>query len=163
MDEAWLEALRYNLWANLRLLDVCAELRPAHLDWTARGTYGSVADTWLHLIGAERRYLWRLNGEVGRFSQHRRFPGLDVMRAQAEESGDGLIEVARRTRRGQSVVGTRRRGRFRVDKAILLVQAIHHANDHRTHICTVLGSHGVAVPEIDAWTYGESLGKYVDL
>jgi hypothetical protein len=61
------------------------------------------------------------------------------------------------------VTGGAGRGRFEVDKAILLVQAIHHANDHRTHICTVLGSHGIPLPEMDVWAYGLSIGGLVDL
>ena len=88
---------------------------------------------------------------------------VDALKAQAAESGDALIEAARRARRAESVVGTSRRGSFKVDKAILLVQAIHHGNDHRTHICTVLSSHGVSVPEMDVWAYGQSKGGYVDL
>jgi uncharacterized damage-inducible protein DinB len=163
LEEAWLEALRYNRWANLRLLDTCGELKRSQLELTAPGTYGSIAATWLHLIGAERRYLWRLNGAVGRFSQHRRFPGIDVLSRQAAASGDGLIEAARRARRGQSVIGTSRRGAFEVAKAILLVQAIHHGNDHRTHVCTVLGHHHLPYPDMDVWTYGEATGKYLDL
>lgn len=163
MDEAWRTALRFNKWANLQLLDVCGRLRPAELGWSAPGTYGSVADTWLHIVGAERRYVWRLNGEVGRFSQHRRFPGIGVLKQQAAESGDALVAAAKNARRGQWVIGTRRRDRFKVDKAVLLVQAIHHGNEHRTHICTVLGSHGVALPQMDVWDYGLSIGALVDL
>jgi uncharacterized damage-inducible protein DinB len=38
----------------------------------------------------------------------------------------------------------------------LLVQAIHHGNDHRTHICTILGARGRRPPVLDAWHfYGE--------
>lgn len=163
MDEAWLEALRFNKWANLQLLDVCGSLKPSVLRLTAPGTYGSVAETWLHLIGAERRYVWRLGGERGRFSQPRRFPGIEKLRAQAAASGDALIESARRARRRESVIGSRRRGTFKVDKSIVLVQAIHHGNEHRAHINTVLGSHGVVLPELDAWAYGLAMRKLVDL
>ena len=163
MDEPWLEALRYNRWGNLRLLGACCALTSTQLELTAPGTYGSVAATWLHLVGAERRYLWRLNGEAGRFSQHRRFPGIEVLTRQAAESGEGLIDAARRARRGESVIGTYRRGSFEVAKAILLVQAIHHGNDHRTHICTVLGRHSISYPAMDVWAYGGATGRYFDL
>jgi len=37
---------KYNLWANLRLLDACAHLSDAQLDATTRGTFGSVRETW---------------------------------------------------------------------------------------------------------------------
>jgi uncharacterized damage-inducible protein DinB len=164
VDEAWLEALRYNKWANLRLLGVCGQLKKSQLELTAPGTYGTIAATWLHLVGAERRYLWRLGGNIGRFSQHRKFPGIATLKKQAEQSGDALIDIAKRTRAGEAVEGKDHSGfRFKVDKAILLVQAIHHGNDHRTHICTVLGHHGIPYADMDVWTYGEATGKFVEI
>ena len=60
MDELWIEAFRYNRWANLHLLDVCAKLSEDQLHLTAPGTYGTVDATFLHLLAAEQRYLRRL-------------------------------------------------------------------------------------------------------
>jgi len=57
------EPFRHNLWANLRLLDVCAGLSEAQLDLTALGTYGRVRDTLVHLIAGEGRYVGLLRGE----------------------------------------------------------------------------------------------------
>jgi hypothetical protein len=39
-------------------------------------------------------------------------------------------------------------------QSLIVVQAIHHGNDHRTHIYTILGSHGIPFEEIDVWGYG---------
>jgi hypothetical protein len=36
---------------------------------------------------------------------------------------------------------------------LFLLQAIHHGNDHRTHICTVLSVLGLEPPDIDGWSY----------
>jgi hypothetical protein len=36
---------------------------------------------------------------------------------------------------------------------LYLTQAVHHGNDHRTHICTILGAHGLEVPEFSGWEY----------
>ena len=57
MDELLIEAFRYNRWANLHLLDVCAKLSEEQLQLTAPGTYGTIAATLLHLFAAEQRYL----------------------------------------------------------------------------------------------------------
>ena len=36
---------------------------------------------------------------------------------------------------------------------LLVLQRLHHGNDHRTHIGTVLGAHGRGVPHLDGWAY----------
>jgi uncharacterized damage-inducible protein DinB len=44
---------KYNLWANLSLLDACAQLSDAQLDATTKGVYGSVRQTLMHLVSYE--------------------------------------------------------------------------------------------------------------
>src|SRR4029077_14095688 len=41
------EAFRYNKWANLHLLDVCAPFTDDQLQMTAPGTYGTIASTFI--------------------------------------------------------------------------------------------------------------------
>jgi hypothetical protein len=36
-----------------------------------------------------------------------------------------------------------------------MAQAIHHADDHRSHILSILGARGLEVPELDVWAYAE--------
>jgi uncharacterized damage-inducible protein DinB len=36
---------------------------------------------------------------------------------------------------------------------LLVGQALHHGNDHRTQICTVLSASGYAAPDLDVWSY----------
>jgi hypothetical protein len=40
-------------------------------------------------------------------------------------------------------------------EGLLLLQAIHHGNDHRTQICSTLGALGEEVPELDGWAFWE--------
>lgn len=42
---------------------------------------------------------------------------------------------------------------------LMLIQALHHGNDHRTHVCTVLGAHGYRVPELSGWAYWLAKGE----
>jgi uncharacterized damage-inducible protein DinB len=156
-----IEAFRYNKWANLHLLAVCATLSPTQLELTSPGTYGTIAATWQHLVGAERRYLWRLGGDVGRFTVRHKFPGIAVLRKEAATSGDQLINVARRAKGDASVVSRWKEGARRVNVGVLLIQALHHGNDHRTHVCTILGHHGIPYGHMDVWAYGESIGADV--
>ena len=35
---------------------------------------------------------------------------------------------------------------------------MHHGNDHRTHVCTILGHHGIEYGQMDVWGYGLATG-----
>jgi hypothetical protein len=39
-----------------------------------------------------------------------------------------------------------------------MAQSIHHADDHRTQVLTVLGARGLEVPDLDVWAYGTEAG-----
>jgi len=47
---------KHNLWANLRLLECCAEVLDEQLDATILGTFGSIRDTLAHIVQAEQSY-----------------------------------------------------------------------------------------------------------
>lgn len=155
------EACRYHRWANLHLLDVCADMSSDQLQFTAPGTYGTIAATLQHLVHAERRYVWRLAGGEGRFSQRHRFPGIAALQELAAITGDQLIENARHINGADAVVSKWRIGTYRVDRGVILIQALHHGNDHRTHVCTILGVHGIPYGEMDVWAYGEATGAMI--
>ena len=38
-------------------------------------------------------------------------------------------------------------------EGLLLAQAIHHGDDHRTLICSTLGALSLEVPDLDVWTF----------
>jgi hypothetical protein len=46
---------------------------------------------------------------------------------------------------------------------VLLIQALHHGNDHRTHVCTILGHHGIPYGDMDVWAYGEAIGALIPI
>jgi hypothetical protein len=49
-----------------------------------------------------------------------------------------------------------------VPAVVPMAQAIHHADDHRSHIMSILGARGLEVPEpngLDVWGYAQSAGK----
>ena len=54
------DAFGHHVWATLRLLDACAELSQKELSTPAPGTYGSIIDTFRHLVGADAGYLFSL-------------------------------------------------------------------------------------------------------
>ena len=158
-----IEAFRYNKWANLHLLDVCAKLSDEQLQLTAPGTYGTIATTFLHLMSAEQRYLRRLTpGTKPDINEHDATPpDLAKLRERAVRSGDQLIEAAGRITPADTIVEERDGRSMQLHLGVVLVQAMHHGNDHRTHVCTILGAHDIAYGDMDVWAYGVATGGIV--
>ena len=155
-----IELYQHNLWANLKLLDVCAGLNEEKLELSAPGTYGRVRDTLVHLVGAEERYVAML-GEGQPDNAVREgepFPGLATLREHAKRSGEWLIKFAGENPAGKVLAGTRRGEPYRMAAAVPMLQAINHATEHRAHVVSILTQNGVEVPEMDGWVYGAATG-----
>jgi uncharacterized damage-inducible protein DinB len=164
LDALLIEAFRYNKWANLHLLDVCAKLTDDQLQLTASGTYGSISATLLHLFAAEQRYLRRLAGTKPDINE--RDPtaaSLAILREHAVRSGDQLMNAASRTTPDDTIDEERDGRLMRLHLGVVLVQAMHHGNDHRTHVCTILGAHDIPYGDLDVWAYGDATGSIVRL
>ncbi|HSS60361.1 MAG TPA: DinB family protein [Candidatus Limnocylindrales bacterium] len=157
MDGTLLALYRHKTWATLALIDFCAGLSDAQLDATTPGTYGSIRDTFHHLVRAEESYFARVTG-----------------RRLSEPLGKGQVsldELARRIRvlgpeweklaedpAAQARIVTTDDG-WRMAAALIMAQAVHHADDHRTHVASVLGALHVDGPELDLWSYADATGK----
>ncbi len=160
MEPLLVEAFRYNKWANLHLLDVCAGFSDEQLQMTAPGTFGTIASTFFHLLAAEQRYLKRLGaGEPQIGERDSVFPGIAALRSHAVRSGDKLIEIAPYVSPDEAHdSSTAGQGMVTLHSGVVVIQALHHGNDHRTHICTVLGHNGIDYGDVDVWAYGEATG-----
>jgi uncharacterized protein YndB with AHSA1/START domain/uncharacterized damage-inducible protein DinB len=152
---------RHNLWANLDLLAVCATLSEEQLQTVIPGGYGSIGNTWQHLVHAERSYFTRVST-----GQRYRWPDdgdppltFAEMAASLQHTGEGLTAWA-------SNVGDTDRvqvqwdngpiqGPVQVPKAVILAQAINHATEHRAQIMAILTHLGIQPPELDLWLYFE--------
>jgi uncharacterized damage-inducible protein DinB len=158
MSDVLVQALQYNRWANLQLLDECAKLSDEQLELSSPGTYGTIAATWQHLLAAEQRYLRRLVGFEPQISEDDEFPGIARLKELATRSGEELIDaVGRFSPDGTSPDG----GGGGVKHWLVMTQAIHHGNDHRTHICTILGQNGISYGGLDVWAFGQTNDGYV--
>jgi uncharacterized damage-inducible protein DinB len=162
VDLLLIEAFRYNKWANLHLVDVCAKLSEEQLQLTTPGTYGTIASTFLHLFAAEQRYLRRLTGSVPEINERDQpAPSLAKLRENAVRSGDQLIEAASRITPEDAIEEEREGQLMTLHLWVVVVQAMHHGNDHRTHICTILGAHDITYGDMDVWAYGQATGGIV--
>lgn len=155
------EMFRHNLWANLRLIAACEEAGAAALEASAEGTYGAAGAALQHLLAAEERYIVLLTGEPQPqppLSEHDAFAGFARLRERAQRSGEALIRLVADDPGDSLLEGENRFGAYSIRTFVPLIQAIHHANEHRTHITTVLSQNGVEPPDLSAWTYGEEMG-----
>jgi uncharacterized damage-inducible protein DinB len=148
---------KYNLWANLRLLDACSQLSDAQLDATAKGTFGSVRETIMHLFGAEEGYARTLTGTspTPQLKELTTFPGFDELRRRAKGSGEALIMFAEQGELSQILHLDG--GTYDAKAIIVVIQAINHAIDHRSQIATLLSQQDIEPPDLDSWAYNDAL------
>jgi uncharacterized damage-inducible protein DinB len=149
---------KHNLWANLHLLECCAELTDEQLDATLSGTFGSIRNTLAHIVLAEQSYFSRIStGKRHRRSENAPPLTLAKMMESVQATGTGLIEWSTKVRAEDTVQidwdGIPRE----VPKTIILTQAINHATEHRAQIMTILTQLGIQPPELDSWTYFDEL------
>jgi uncharacterized damage-inducible protein DinB len=150
---------QHHTWATLTLIDHCRSLSPEQLLAVVPGTRGTIQETLVHLVAADGRYQAGMTGERPEPSASERQdppPTLDeleaIFRAQAERWAQ-LLDRAGTLK--FVIAAAPEEGWPEVHDAddLLFLQAIHHGNDHRTHICTVFGALGLEAPELDGWHY----------
>ena len=145
------EIFKYHYWATNIIIDHVATLPPARLNDSVPGTAGSIIDTLNHLVRADRLYLLLLNEQPRPPREARTFP-LDELRDMFEAQTKQWEELLDHVDDYDPTLHNEE-GDFPHARDLLITQAIHHGNDHRTHICTILGAMGQEVPEIDEWAF----------
>lgn len=160
-ETALVTMFRHNVWANLKLLDICAALDEAQLAATAVGTYGPIADTLSHLVRAEQGYLYLLTGDspVARMRPEDK-PAIATLRENARLFGEGLMAVAAGVTPSSMAHSVEEDGRWALPAGVVLAQAINHATEHRAHIMTILTQIGIQPPELDCWAFGDRYGTF---
>ncbi len=149
------EMFHHHAWATLTLIDHCNSLPPEPLHEAVPGTYGAILNTLTHLVGADQRYLDGLTGEP---------PESPIRPGEVLPLADLRRRFEMQVRRWEALldrveeldVTLPARGSWpetRHAQNLFLLQAIHHGNDHRTHICTMLSVQGLEPPDIDGWSY----------
>lgn len=155
MNGTLLELYRHKTWATLRLIEYCQGLNDEHLNASIPGTYGTIRDTLRHLVDSEEDYCSILTGErlselpdgpvaLGELAERvrRLAPRWELLAQDADLAGRELI-----LEDGYRMLG-----------AVPMAQAIHHADDHRSHVLSIIGARGLEVPDLSVWHYAESAG-----
>jgi uncharacterized damage-inducible protein DinB len=149
----------HNLWANVGILEQCADLTSEQLDATMSGAFGSIRDTLQHFVTSEQGYFYRIR--TGQPLQRPEdAPPLTIaeMLESVRTSGAGLIEWAPQVQADDIVQVDWEDGTLRdVPKAIYLTQVINHATEHRAQIMAILTQLGIQPRDLDTWSYFETL------
>jgi uncharacterized damage-inducible protein DinB len=148
------EFIRYNTWANQQVLAACQALSEGQLLSNIPGAYGSIRETFRHLLFAEADYIGRITGTRPQppFNWDDG-PSLDEMSAYAAQVGQAFLEVIQRTAPTDLVHEEENGLTLDYEARHLFMQVVNHGIEHRTNITTLLNSLGLPVPEIDGWGY----------
>ena len=150
----------HHLWANLRLLEQCAELTAEQLEATISGAFGSIHATLQHIVRAEQSYFSRIS--TGQQYHHPEdAPSMTIaeMVAAIRMTGIGLIEWGPKVQASDTVTIDWEGILYEVPKAIILTQVINHATEHRAQIMAILTQLGIEPPDLQGWTYFDEVAK----
>lgn len=149
----------HNLWANVGILEQCAGLTSKQLDATISGAFGSIRDTLQHIVTSEQGYFYRIRTGQPLLRPEDPPPmTIAEMLESVRTTGAGLIEWAPKVQADDLVQVDWDDGTLRdVPKAIYLTQVINHATEHRAQIMAVLTQLGIQPPDLDSWSYFETL------
>lgn len=166
-----LRQMRHDVWATARLIEHCRSLSDEQLDGlTAAGTYGSIRRTIEHIVGADIRYLRRLDVVVvdPPFREDHDVPldeiaslcakiaeAIERLFPAVERDPDAIVADALSQRPAGAPPRT-------VEAWTMLAQFVHHGSDHRAHIGTILGANGLPTPQLDVWRYGSEIGAITE-
>lgn len=150
-----LALFRRNAWASRKLLEFCAAQPPDVVRRVDADVYGSIEASFNHIVAAEARYLSRLCEFDQRGNEDGPLP-LAELAAPAAACAERWEELLRSDLDVERVREHGGRGgeRFRLADWHGFVQAVHHGDDHRTQINTLLSRQGVEPPNLDGWAFG---------
>lgn len=162
MNDGLIDSFRHSAWAMRELLTVCQTLTETQLDTTVQGTYGSIIATLRHTVASEAGYCRRLMGEEPVWYERVRES------SNLDELSEYIDDLAARWERFLSTPFDAERTFVvkwhdvvdrDVPAGIFLAQTLHHANEHRTQICTTLSSIGLSTPDMGLWDYAEAMNR----
>ena len=160
MNLGLIEMLRYNAWASRTLLDACQELTHEQLEARSPVTSGPVRELLMHIVGGQQAYVHMAQGrpDTDGLDRQQMWPGMTELMAVAERTSHELISIAEKLDPNSEVDLPHHGKVHRYPKRFILTNAVEHGVRHRTEVTLILGSIGIASPDLDGWAYGRSVG-----
>lgn len=149
-----------NLWANVTLIDACAELDASRLDFVPPGGKTSLRRSLWHMIEREHQFVAALDdGSVLETSELLGSPNgaLSTLRVYAIDSGEALTAWAEEVV-GDPMLNRAWAGRtLNVPASILVGEALLQTAGHRVSIQRALREVGIDPPDLSALTWWSTL------
>ena len=129
----------YNLWANMRLIEVCSDLVGGQLDTSVEGVFGRIHPTLVHIIRAEGGYLNRVTGSRP-WAEDLDWDNMPMsaLLEMAQLSGSQLIAIASKANPATLHHSEWDGEQFHFFSWTVLLQALYHGIEHRTQIKILL-------------------------
>lgn len=149
-----IEFFQYNHWANQELMRICIKLSDEIITANLPGSYGSIRDTFAHILKAEISFLKRINGTYPQpgFTWEEN-PSLSQMMAYETELNKALLDTLQRVPITQNVHEEGDGWTFDYQARLIFMSVVYHGIAHRTDLTTVLNQKGISLPELDVWGY----------
>ena len=149
-------SFKHMAWANGRMLEILSHLPDEAINFSARNPDWTVGKIAHHFITAEGRLISRVKNQ----SPPEEFPapatanGIQGLISTCKERDAQLLELVNFPDEGHKFL------RYGVEVEFLtstiLVQAVHHASEHRAQIADILAANQMDVlnlDEIDLWSF----------
>jgi|GEM_PF-702647 len=153
-EPTMVEFVLYNQWANKQLLTICMKLDESLLTAGISGAYGSILDTFGHLLRAEAGFLKRIHGTYPQPAfKWREGPSLAQMATYADQVAEAFMDTLQRVPPTQNVHEEGDGWTFDYQARLIFMSLVYHGVAHRTDITTFLNGRAVVLPELDVWAY----------
>lgn len=154
LEPTLMEFFQYNHWANQKLMGICINLDDEIIATSIPGTYGSIRDTFAHLLKAEISFLKRIQGTYPEPDFHwEETPSLSQMMVYETALNEALLDALQRVRATQNVHEEGDGWTFDYHARLIFMSVVYHGIAHRTDITTELNHQGMRLPELDVWGY----------
>ena len=149
-----IELFHYNQWANQELMAICMKLDDDVITTGIPGAYGSIRDTFAHILKAQASFLRRIHGgspePAFRWEDK---PSLAEMAKYEAKLSAELLDTLLRVPVTQNVHEEGDGWTFDYQARLIFMSVVYHGIAHRVDITTTLNCRGVELPELDVWGY----------
>jgi uncharacterized damage-inducible protein DinB len=154
LEPTMIELFQYNHWANQELMAICMGLDDEIITANIPGSYGSIRDTFTHILKAEISFLRRIHGIYPEPDfKWENNPSLSQMAAYETTLNKALLDTLQDVPATQNVHEEGDGWTFDYQARLIFMSVVYHGIAHRTDITTLLNSKGVSLPELDVWGY----------
>ncbi len=154
LEPTMIEFFHYNNWANQELMRICMNLNDEIVSAGIPGSYGSIRDTFTHILKAEISFLKRIHETYPEPDfKWEENPDLSHLMAYETRLHETLLDTLQQVPATQNVHEEGDGWAFDYQARLIFMSVIYHGIAHRTDITTVLNNKGINLPELDVWGY----------